>query len=194
MQNFKAYFLYESAKDQYQIISNYVQNLLTPVNDEPVVVHMSDFVTVLRMIKNRLEQADPTAAYGIFADYKPLLDKLMKVMTPEEEATARKVIEEFTQVGDLPERLSVFGITRPNINMEKFTDIIHNAMEGKYSVPVMQKFVDQYQYQWKLLDDNLKNQFLDWMHEKLKQMQGQSTMAHMIADILSKLEKEPPQS
>ena len=57
----------------------------------------------------------------------------------------------------------------------------------------MQKFVDEYKDQWELLDDNLKAQFLDWMHQKLKQMQNQPTMAQMIADILRKLEKDPNQ-
>jgi hypothetical protein len=188
MQNFKAYFLYESAKDQYQTVSNYVEQLL-----KSTPVHIDDFETVIRMIKNRLKQADPSAAYGIFADYKPLLDKLMNAMSPEDKGDAQGLIQKHMDIGDLPERLSVFGITRPNINMEKFTDIIHNAMDGKYSVPVMQKFVDEYKDQWELLDDNLKAQFLDWMHQKLKQMQNQPTIAQMIADILRKLEKDPNQ-
>ncbi len=185
MQNFKAFFFFESAKDQYQIVSNYVNSLL-----QHDTVMLDDFQTVLNLIKKRLMQSDPQSYYGLFADYKPLLKKLTDKMPAEEQAEAQKLIQDTMNMGDLPEKLSVFGVTRPNMNMEQFTDVLHNAMNGKYSVPIMQKFIDKNAYLWKEVDDNLKKEFLQWMTDELQKMKNQPTLAQMIKDMLSKLETE----
>ena len=185
MQNFKAYFLFESAKDQYQIVSNYVNSLL-----QHDTVPLDDFQTVLNLIKKRLMQSDPQSHYGLFADYKPLLKKLTDKMSADDQAEAQKLIQNTMTMGELPEKLSVFGVTRPNMNMEQFITVLYNAMDGKYSVPTMQEFIDKYAYLWKEVDENLKKEFLSWMTEELQKMKNQPTLAQMIKDMLDKLENE----
>jgi hypothetical protein len=185
MQNFKAYFLFESAKDQYQIVSNYVNSLL-----QHNTVMLDDFQTVLNLIKKRLMQSDPQSYYGLFADYKPLLKKLTDKMPAEDQAEAQKLIQDTMNMGDLPEKLSVFGVTRPNLNMEQFTDVLHKTMEGKYNIPAVQSFIDKNPYLWQEVDENLKKEFLEWMTEELKKLKGQPTLAQMIKNMLDKLESE----
>jgi hypothetical protein len=185
MRNFKAFFFFESATDQYQIVSNYVNELLKHDN-----VMLSDFQTVLNLIVKRLMQSDPQSHYGLFADYNPLLNKLIDKMSAEDQVAAKKLIKYTMTMGDLPEKLSVFGVTRPNMNMEQFTTVLHNAIDGKYSVPVMQKFIDQNAYLWKEVDENLKQEFLNWMTQELEKMKNQPTLAQMLKDMFDKLEPE----
>jgi hypothetical protein len=74
--------------------------------------------------------------------------------------------------------------------MEQFIDVLHNAMDGKYSVPIMQEFIDKHAYLWKEVDENLKKEFLSWMTEELQKMKNQPTLAKMIKNMLDTLENE----
>jgi glucose-6-phosphate 1-dehydrogenase len=111
-------------------------------------------------------------------------------MSADDQAEAQKLIQNTMTMGELPEKLSVFGVTRPNMNMEQFIDVLHNAMDGKYSVPIMQEFIDKHAYLWKEVDENLKKEFLSWMTEELQKMKNQPTLAKMIKNMLDTLENE----
>jgi hypothetical protein len=186
MHNFKKWFAFNEQMSEYEKVKNYVTHL---VSDPPV--RLDDFETAVRLVKNAVAKSDPEGEFNLWSDYNPLLMQIMQQLPEEEHPQAKSILMKRFPTGKIARSMAVKGMTEPTMNLDDFTQLLDRAMhDGEFGIPQLQYFIDKNKSLWNEVPEEKRQEFLDWMMKKLREMKDQPTLAQMLKQVFDKLEGE----
>ena len=186
MESFYNWFLFQESADNFMQVRKYADYLKSNLP-----VHPEDFYTLLRFVQRATNAVEPDVQYNVFSDYYPIVQEVINLMEPEQQAAAKKQIQRMFTGEKIARKMAVHGVTEPEMNLDDFVGILDRAMHDKeFGIPALQYFIDKNKALWDYVDENKKKEFLDWMMAELKRQKDQPTLAQMLKQIFDKLEGE----
>ena len=184
MHNFKKWFTFNEQMSEYEKVKNYVTHLLS----KPPI-RLDDFETLVSYVKSIVAKVEPEVQFALWSDYNPLLKQIIEQLPQEDQTKVQDILMKKFPKGKIARSMTVRGMTNPTMNLDDFTELLDRAMhDQEFGIPQLQYFVDKNKTLWEEVPEEKRQEFLDWMMKKLREMKDQPTLAQMLKKVFDDLE------